>query len=154
MFSDKKEMLDPFGISFLLYEPSYISLESALSFHGLIPELVPSTTAVSTKTTRTFENQYGKFLYRHIRPELFFGYTPYEVPAGKYLLAEPEKAILDYIYFNSARLISADDINEWRVNAKKFKEIIDIAKFKKYLKEYHSEKIDRAINLLLAHVNA
>lgn len=153
VFSDKKDALDPLGISFLLYEPSYVSLESALSFYGLIPELVPATTAVSTKTTRAFENQYGKFLYRHIKPELFFGYTPHEVFAGKYLLAEPEKAVLDYVYFNRGRLYSADDMHEWRINTEEFKKIIDIAKLKKYLKEYHSKKINRIINLLLAYVN-
>lgn len=153
VFSDKKDTLDPFGVSFLLYEPSYVSLESALSFHGLIPELVPATTAVSTKTTRTFENQYGKFLYRHIRSGLFFGYAPYGVSAGKYLMAEPEKSVLDYAYFNSARLTSVPDINEWRINTEEFRKIIDIAKLKKYLREYNSKKIDRIINLLLTHVN-
>lgn len=153
VFNDEKDALDPLVISFLLYEPSYVSLESALSFHGLIPELVPATTAVSAKTTRTFENQYGKFLYRHIKPELFFGYAPREVSAEKYLLAEPEKAILDYAYFNRARLNSADDISELRINTEEFKKIVDIAKLKKYLKEYNSPKIDRIISLLLAHVN-
>ena len=153
VFSDKKDALDSFSVSFLLYEPSYVSLESALSFYGLIPELVPATTAISTRTTRTFTNQYGTFLYRHVKPELFFGYTPHEVSAGKYLLADPEKAVLDYVYFNRVRLHSADDIHEWRINTEEFKKIIDVAKLKEYLKVYQSKKIDKITNLLLTHVN-
>lgn len=153
VFGDQKNTLDPRVVSFLLYEPSYIGLESALSHYGLIPEIVPATTAVSTKTTRTFENQYGKFLYRHIQPELFFGYTPYETPVGKYLLAEPEKAVLDYVYFNKARLNSSDDINELRINTEEFRKVINVAKLKKYLKEYNSKQINGIITLLLNHVN-
>ena len=153
VFGDEKSALDPFNISFLLYEPSYVSLESALSFYGLIPELVPVTTAVSPKTTRKFENQYGRFSYRHIRPELFFGYTPRESSGGKFLLAEPEKSVLDYIYFNHTRLISTDDINEWRINTEEFKKTIDVAKIKKYLKEYNSKKINKIIDLLIDYVN-
>ena len=153
VFGDQKDSLDPLGISFLLYEPSYVSLESALSFYGFIPELVPVTTAVSTKTTRKFENQYGRFSYRHIRSALFFGYTPRETSAGKYLLAEPEKAVLDYIYFNRTRLTSIDDIDEWRINTEEFRKTIDIVKLKNYLKVYNSKKIDHIINLLLTHVN-
>jgi predicted transcriptional regulator of viral defense system len=153
VFGDEKSALDPSIISFLLYEPSYISLESALSFYCLIPELVPVTTAVSPKTTRIFENQYGKFSYRRIRPELFFGYVSREVPSGKYLIAEPEKAVLDYIYFNQSSLNSTDDINEWRINTEEFKNIIDISKLKKYLKEYNSKQMEKITELLLNHVN-
>ncbi len=154
VFGDQKNLLDPLVISFLLYDPSYISVESALSRYGLIPELVPATTAVSTKTTRTFENQYGKFLYRHVRPELFFGYTPHETSTGKYLLAEPEKAVLDYVYFNSARLVSNDDIAELRINAEEFKKVINVAQLKKYLEAYNSKKMEHIIRLLLNHVNS
>ena len=153
VFSDKKDTIDPLDISFLLYEPSYVSMESALSFYGLIPELVPTTTAVSAKTTRTFENQYGTFSYRHVKPELFFGYIPHETPIGKYLLAEPEKAVLDYVYFNRTRLTSVNDINELRINIEEFRKIINIAKLKKYLKEYNSKKMEKIINLVLAHAD-
>mgnify|MGYP001561773708 CR=1 FL=1 len=153
VFSDKKDTIDPLDISFLLYEPSYVSMESALSFYGLIPELVPTTTAVSAKTTRTFENQYGTFSYPHVKPELFFGYIPHETPIGKYLLAEPEKAVLDYVYFNRTRLTSVNDINELRINIEEFRKIINIAKLKKYLKEYNSKKMEKIINLVLAHAD-
>lgn len=153
VFGDQKDMLDSRVVSFLLYEPSYISLESALSHYGLIPEIVPATTAISTKTTRTFENQYGKFLYRHIKSELFFGYIPHETSVGKYLLAETEKAVLDYVYFNRSRLVSADDINELRINAEEFKKIIDVIKLKKYLKIFNSKKMNEIIDILLSYAN-
>src|ERR1035437_7828472 len=63
VFDDQKDSVDPLSVSFLLYEPSYVSMERALSHYGFIPEMVPVITAISTKKTRTFENQYGTFSY-------------------------------------------------------------------------------------------
>ncbi len=153
VFNDQKSKLDPFNISFLLYEPSYVSLESALNYYGFIPEMVPVTTAVGTKTTRTFENEYGRFSYRHISPKLFFGYVPRETAAGKYLLAEPEKAVLDFVYLNSTSIMSADDIYELRINPAEFKKEIDVAKLKKYLAEFNSKKMGQAVRLILDYVD-
>jgi predicted transcriptional regulator of viral defense system len=154
VFSDKKDSIDPLMVSFLLYEPSYVSMESALSYYGLIPELVPVTTAISTRKTMAFENAYGAFSYRNIRQELFFGYVPREIAGGKFLMAEPEKAVLDYIYFNHMRLISMDDIDGLRLNTEEFSKTVNAAKLKEYAKAYDSEKITDIIDLILQHVNA
>ncbi|MDO8430481.1 MAG: hypothetical protein Q7S72_00615 [Candidatus Taylorbacteria bacterium] len=153
IFADSEDLLDPRTISFFLYEPSYISLESALSYYGFIPEMVPVTTCLSTRTTRTFINRYGKFMYRHITPDLFWGYVIIDTIAGKYLLAEPEKALLDYVYFNQKRLRNADDIHELRINEFEFKKVISIPKLKKYLAYYNSPHMSYVVNLILDHVN-
>jgi predicted transcriptional regulator of viral defense system len=154
VFNDQKDSIDPLMVSFLLYEPSYISMERALCHYGFIPEMVPVITAISTKKTRTFENQYGTFFYRTIRRELFFGYTPHDISSSKFLMAEPEKAILDYIYFNHARLTSMDDIEELRLNTEEFSKTIDVVKLKEYTKIFDSKKITMIVNLILQHVNA
>lgn len=153
VFEDTKNTIDTRTISFFLYEPSYISLESALSYYGLIPEMVPVITSLSTRTTRTFINSYGKFMYRHIKTDLFWGYDIIKTANGKYLIADPEKALLDYIYFNQKRLRDEYDINELRINPFEFKDVISITKLRKYLNYYNSPTMNYIINLIIKNVN-
>ena len=82
-----------------IYAPSYISLHSALSYYGIIPEAVTRITCVSTNRTAHYENAFGEYSYQTIKPELFFGYEPRVLPQGySYHLALPEKALLDLLY--------------------------------------------------------
>ena len=84
-----------------MYKPSYISLEYALSFHGLIPERVTEITCVSTRKTRTIANAFGNFSYRQIKTEGFTGFSSRKDEAGlPYFLAGPEKALVDFVYLN------------------------------------------------------
>lgn len=81
-----------------LYEPSYISLEFALSYHQVIPETVYEVTSVTTKATRRF-NVLGKvFTYRKIKKEAFTGYSVNQQRGLTFLIAEPEKAFVDLTY--------------------------------------------------------
>lgn len=82
-----------------LYRPSYVSLEWALSRHGLIPEAVGLITCVTPLKTGRFRNAFGDFDYRHIAQPYFFGYTREVLPVPHYL-ATPEKAILDFIHLS------------------------------------------------------
>ena len=82
-----------------LVRPSYISLQSALSYYGLIPEHVASVTSVTTKRPVTLRNDFGRFLYRHIKRDFFFGFRYWQVSQEQSaFIATPEKAILDLIY--------------------------------------------------------
>ena len=83
----------------LIYGPSYISLEYALSYHGLIPERVESLTSVTTGRSRSFSTPVGLFTYRMI-PLPFFqtGMTRIELDdGGAFLIATPGKALIDKI---------------------------------------------------------
>lgn len=82
-----------------LYQPSYISLESALSYHGLIPETVYSVTSVTTKSTREFNVLGTSYLFRTVKRKGFFGYRSVEVDGQSALMAEKPKALADYLYF-------------------------------------------------------
>ena len=84
-----------------LYSPSYVSLETALSHYSIIPEVAMAVTSLSPKPTRTFKNKHGLFLYRTIKPVAFCGYTIERVNNFDVLLAEPEKALIDYLYFKT-----------------------------------------------------
>jgi len=57
-----------------IYEPSYVSLESALAYYEIIPETVLGVTSISSRKTKTFENAWGVFSYRSIKPEYMIGY--------------------------------------------------------------------------------
>jgi len=148
VFSDRKSWVSPEEISFLIYEPSYISLEYALSHYGFIPEMVYSITAVTPKVTRRFANKFGNFIYRKIKPELFFGYKIMETESGKYLLAEPEKALLDYFYLNSKNINSKEDIEEMRLNREMVKSAVDRKKLEFYLEKFDSQKMRRIIKII------
>lgn len=89
-------------------KPSYVSLQSALSYHGAIPESVPSVTSVTTGRPGRFETALGDFLYRHLGRGLFWGYREVEVgEGGSAYIALPEKALLDLFYFTSGRIRSS-----------------------------------------------
>lgn len=82
-----------------IYTPSYISLHTALSFYGIIPEAVTVVTSVTSNRPTTYSNEFGEFSYQTVKPALFFGYKSMPLsPNGRYLLAFPEKAILDLLY--------------------------------------------------------
>jgi hypothetical protein len=88
----------PFELAHFIYAPSYISFESALSYHGFIPEAVYSITCACTKRNKAFETPLGKFNYLKLPVKNF--YIAVELMTeGSYhfFMAKPWKAICDYI---------------------------------------------------------
>ena len=82
-----------------MYRPSYISLHSALSFYGIIPESVIQITSASALKTAYFVNPFGEYSYKTIKKELMFGFILKTIPDGRTLqIAEPEKALADLLY--------------------------------------------------------
>lgn len=84
-----------------IYHPSYLSLEWALSWYGIVPEKAGIYTSVSTRERRTFRNELGVFTYHTVKPELFFGHTRTRIMDADLRLAEPEKALVDLWYLSS-----------------------------------------------------
>ena len=130
-------------VAWLLYQPSYISLESALSFYGFIPEIVYAHTSVTTRTNRTFENRFGPFIYRHIKKSLFWGYEPTATDFGFHLMAKPEKALLDYLYLNLGKINSRQDIDAIRLNEDQLRKHLDEKVFRKYLAAFNIKKLNQ-----------
>lgn len=83
----------------LIYGPSYISLEYALSYHGLIPERVETVTSCTTGRSRLFATPVGRFRYRQIPLKAYPpGIQRQELDAGRsFLIASPEKALADFL---------------------------------------------------------
>ncbi|MBD3338817.1 MAG: hypothetical protein GF353_06905 [Candidatus Lokiarchaeota archaeon] len=101
-----KELADqPFSketLANLIYGPSYISLEYALAFYGLIPERVEVVTSVTNKRNKSFDTSVGYFSYRYIHPDLYSnGITLHEMDRYHWILiGSKEKALSDMLYFN------------------------------------------------------
>ena len=90
---------EPFSIANSLKFASYVSLQSALAWYGLIPEFVPVVTSVATGRGRLIETPMGRFDFRHINKSFFWGYQQIELTDGqKAFIARPEKALLDLVY--------------------------------------------------------
>lgn len=86
-----------------LYNPSYVSLETALSNYSIIPEVAMAITSITTKPTRRFKNKHGLFIYHTVRPAAFCGYYVQKQGGFDILIAEPEKALIDFLYFRTLR---------------------------------------------------
>jgi hypothetical protein len=84
-----------------IYAPSYISFESALSYHQLIPERVHTTTSACTKRSKEFNTQFGLFNYLHLPAENFYVAVDL-IAQDKYhfFMAKPWKALCDFVYCN------------------------------------------------------
>ena len=90
--------VDPRVLSGLVYGPSYVSLETALAHHGMIPERVEEITCMTSKRERSFDTPVGRFRYLPIPERVFaIGVARETATGGAYLLAQPEKALCDRI---------------------------------------------------------
>lgn len=88
--------VDPLVLASLIYGPSYVSLETALAHHGLIPERVSEITCMTTKRSRSFETPIGRYSYHSLNERPFsYGMTLEKAAGGTYFLATPEKALCD-----------------------------------------------------------
>jgi len=99
-FSEYKSKADyAFYFANRIYRPSYISLHSALSFYGIIPEAVVQISSVTSLKTAYFANEFGEYTYKTIKEDLMFGYDLKPMADGRTLqFATPEKALLDLLY--------------------------------------------------------
>lgn len=86
----------PFLIANSLLPGSYVSLQSALAYYGMIPEYVAQTLSVSTLRPARWRNALGDFRFQHLAPHLFYGYQQVTfAPGQEAFIAFPEKALLD-----------------------------------------------------------
>jgi hypothetical protein len=89
----------PFELAQYIYGPSYISLESALSYHRLIPETVYTVTSVTGGRSKEFKTPLGLFSYQHLPLENLYTEVEFVYEDGyKFFMAKPWKAICDYVF--------------------------------------------------------
>lgn len=118
----------PFLIANRMIPGSYISLQAALAYRGLIPEHVAAVTSVTARRPGRWRTPFGEMIYRAIRQDYIFGYERVMVtPEQAAFVATPEKALLDLIYLQpggddrayleSLRLQNMEQIDPAKLNA-------------------------------------
>ena len=142
---------DPFELAQVIYGPSYISLESALSFHGWIPEAVYVITSVTSRRSKLFANTpLGRFSYQHI-PQQSFYLQVERITNNKdtLLMANPWKAIADCIYVYKKNWQSLQHLcGDMRIEAESI-ESSDINALKMLVKHYPSKNVKQHCHLFL-----
>lgn len=137
-----------FFIANRIYSPSYISLQSALSWHGLIPEGVFTITSVSTLKTQSFQTPLGNFSWLHLKPDLFFGYQLEAFGDFRFKVADPAKALLDLIYLRPA-LSDAAHFHELRLSFFELREKFSAEDLERYLSVFDSKSLNNRGKSLL-----
>lgn len=132
----------------ILQSPSYISMEKALGYHGLIPEAVFPVTSVTTKRPGTYETVLGRFEYSHVQARHFWGYVAVGHQGQAGFMAYPEKALLDLVYLRSPRL-SSGYLDELRLqNLEK----IDPVRLLEYGRRFNKPGMLRAAETMAQYV--
>ena len=140
-----------------LLRPSYVSLHSALDFHGLIPDAVRLIEALTPKHGGEWRTALATFRYHSIRQDRFFGYRRYatRVVSGSraptsasdaFLMALPEKALLDLMYLGRGAWTRS------RVAEMRFQNLeeLDRHRFLQFASRFDSPKVRRGAETVLA----
>lgn len=143
-----------FQLANKLYEPSYISLESALAYYQIIPETVLGVTSVSSRKTKTFRSRWGMFRYRSMKPVYMFGYKVIEtMGSGKIYFAKIEKAVLDYLYLNPY-IQSLGGFDGLRWNKSMLTDLLRYDLFEEYLEIFNKQSLNKRVNELREYLYA
>ncbi|MBI5701828.1 hypothetical protein HZC34_08330 [Candidatus Saganbacteria bacterium] len=118
LYALASSMPDQYLIANYIYRPSYISFDTALSFYNIIPETIYGVTSVTVKASRRFETAGIVYHYSHVKQDFFTGYKPIKHDYATVLMAEPEKALADYLYFVD---LKKRQLHYERLNLKKIK---------------------------------
>lgn len=113
--------IDEMVLANYIYRPSYVSLESALNYYGIIPDVPGNVTSVSPVTSKIVRTARGAFFYSKIAKHLYFGWKPVKDNNSefRFSIAEPEKAVLDYVYIRRIRDIIGQRIDLAQIDRKK-----------------------------------
>lgn len=99
LYSLKTDLPSEEELANRLYQPSYVSFEYALASYNILPEMTYSITSATTKPTRIFTIDNKTFSYFTIKKEAYTGYNLLKREGKSFFMAEPEKALVDYLYF-------------------------------------------------------
>lgn len=136
----------------LLYGPSYISFEWALSFYKMIPEGVYVVTSASAAKSKVFNTPIGTFDYISLSHHRYaIGIDQKENEAGRFLIATPEKALADLIHLKSKKLEGKDlivDLIEARRMDEDHLKNLDKKHLHEIAENYRSKAVMNLVNVL------
>jgi len=139
----------PYYFANRIYRPSYISLHSALSFYGMIPEAVVQITSITSLKTAAFSNEFGEYSYQTVKNELLFGYDLKPMEDGRTLMfARPEKALLDLLYLYPF-YDSEKELEELRLDESFLNEDLNKDLLMDYTSRFKVKALERRVMLLM-----
>lgn len=121
---------------------SYISLESALVEKGIINQSPSALTCVGPTHSQSYHSKSANIVYRKISSDLYWGYEEKATRYNKYLIAEPEKALLDWIYLNRQEGLPTP-LDEFQLS------FLSIPKLRKYVDGFPRTVQDTVKDLLI-----
>ncbi len=130
--------INDFEIANKVIEPSYLSLESALNFYGILPQFPYSITSITSRRAKKITIFSKEYDYVHLSEDLYWGYEK----RGETLIASPEKAVIDQLYLVSKGLRSVH-VEEWDLSLLdktillKYRAMVDYAPFNKLFDNLH-----------------
>ena len=131
-----------------IYRPSYISLHTALSFYGMIPEAVVQITSVTTLKTASFSNGFAEYSYKNIKESLMFGYELRAMADNRTLqFATPEKALLDLLYLYPF-YDNEQELEELRLDEDFLHDDFSKDLLMEYCAKFQSKALDHRVRLL------
>ena len=150
----RKKSLSNFSVANVLYAPSYVSFESALSHHGLIPEAVHTTTsACFQRKNKIFSNELGEFSFDHVPCRPFFMEVHKSRERTGELVAGALKALFDLIYIRRKKYATIEEIEEdWRIDREILKEEVckvNIGEFSKLAESYKKNNVNNFYKILI-----
>jgi hypothetical protein len=149
----RKEPISREYLANLIYGPSYLSLDYALSRYGLIPERVETITSVTTRRSRHFDNSFGTFSYRMLSGSRYAVGVILERAETPFLMASPEKALADKVWTDKRfKGLRVSDYGEYlyedlRVDQHAISQF-DYSRLKAISTAYDSSKINKLVGFL------
>ena len=122
----------------------------------VLPEAVANITSVTTQKTLNFQNAFGNYFYYTVKPDLFFGFKPVMLPSRNseinspqqtWLLAHPEKALLDLLYLYPF-YNNEEEIEQLRLDEDFLQTGLDLNQLNEYLKLFDNKSLNRKIKIL------
>jgi len=153
MFSDV-ELNEPvlFEIANRIHQPSYISLEMALSYYHLIPESVYGITSITTRKPYQYSTALGEFSYRYVKPALFFGYelVNYQ-PHKTFKIGYTEKVVVDFFYLNP-HIKLPHDFESLRINTTRFWEQINEDRMNEFVERMAQKRLTHTMRIFMEYM--
>ncbi len=130
-----------FEIANYIYNPSYISLESGLSYYGILSQFPYTITSVTTKKSNSYEILGKEYRYSQVKSDLF---NRYEMVEG-FLISTPEKTVFDLIYFSLKGSVNIDfkDLDFSTVDMKSLETIVLDSKDERMINKFRTITNDR-----------
>ncbi|MBQ7735113.1 MAG: hypothetical protein IJT61_04155 [Bacteroidales bacterium] len=134
-----------------IYAPSYVSLHSALSYHGYVRAAAGMpVSSVSGRKTASFRNAFGKFDYQKMKQELHFGYGRHIVDGISFEMAYPEKALLDLFYLYPTLYGTEQGFHNFAIEEQMLYENLDVEKLYDYTERFGSRALEQRVTLFVS----